>query len=71
MTQRVLDIVAEDPQVEHVASDVKESSVEEHRREHGDHRWRKALGGHTMPGEAAGHQPELEDKVLGGTGPLC
>src|SRR5205085_11012806 len=34
VTEAVLDVVAEDPEVEHVAADVQETAVQEHRREH-------------------------------------
>ena len=33
MAERVLDVVAEDPQVQHVAGDVEQPAVQEHRRE--------------------------------------
>ena len=63
MPQRVLDVIAEDPEVEHVARDMEEAAMEEHRSKNGDH-W----GGEVPRAgarQATGDQPEFEDEGLG------
>jgi len=41
MPHGIFDIVAENPQVEHVAGDMEQTSMEEHAREHGEDRWNR------------------------------
>ena len=54
MAHAVFDVVAEDPEIEHVACDVQEAAVEEHRREHAD------------PREVRGNQAEREHELIDG-----
>src|SRR5215471_11357712 len=70
VTQGVLDVVAEDPQVEHVAADVQEAPVQEHRRENGEDRRKDRCPGLARSGEPAGHEPELQDEIMRGPGPF-
>src|SRR5262245_21333051 len=70
VTQGVLDVVAEYPQVQHVAADVQEAPVQEHRREDGEDRWEDRCPGLAGSGKPAGHEPELQDEIMRGPGPF-
>src|SRR6516165_10327951 len=66
VSQRVLDVVAEDPQVEHVAADVQQPAVQEHRGEDRGDRARKISGHPARAGEPARRRAELEHDRFGG-----
>jgi hypothetical protein len=61
--QRILDVVAEDPQIEHVADDVhRVERVHEHRGEDRHQRAREIVQPGAGAGEPARHRAELEDE---------
>ncbi len=61
VAQPVLDVVTEDPQVEHVAQEMGPSAVEEHRREDGE----PAEGGwHQSPGRHERQQFTVPERLL-------
>src|SRR5436190_1151503 len=62
--QWVLDVVPEDPQVQHVARDVEEAAVQEHRGEDRHDRRRELARHRTVPGDTARDGSELEDERL-------
>ncbi len=66
--ERILDVVPEYPQVEHVAADVKQPAVQEHRREDRRDGTRKLAGDRAGTGEAARRRAELEHDRFRGPG---
>ena len=60
----VLDVVAEDPQVEHVAADVHQAAVQEHR---GEQRDQRELGGHQAVREDERLPARAERELVAGT----
>ena len=60
--ESVFDVVAEDPQVEHVAGDVEQAAVHEHRGEDRRERRRKIPGDRAGAGHPARNRAELEDE---------
>ncbi len=68
MPEGVLDVVAEDPQVEHVAADVEEAAVQEHRREYRQHGRRELHGHAARLDQAARDKTELQDELLAAAG---
>src|SRR5207247_2287161 len=67
---RVLDVVAEDPEVEHVPADVEQAAVEKHRGEDRDEGGWELVGRRAAPAEPARDRPELGDERLDDAGRL-
>ena len=61
----VLDVVAEDPQVEHVAGDVEQPAVHKHGREDRHDRMRELAEYRAGAGDPARYNSKLEDERLG------
>src|SRR6185369_14865463 len=59
-TQPVLDVVSEDPQIEHVRADVEQPAVQEHAREDG----RDGSRDIPAPGQVRGDQPVGEEQAV-------
>ena len=69
MSQRVLDVVPEDPEEEHVSAEVEKAGVEEHRREDRDEaRARRHPPGGGVKETVGNERPALEERFP--TGPL-
>jgi len=61
MTHHVLDVVSEDPEIEHVSDDVPPSSMKEHRREEGEQRRDHASLGKELKGSRRDHGEHIQE----------
>src|SRR5262249_7141754 len=64
-TEGVLDGRSEDPQVQHVAAQMEDTAVKEHRRDDGQGRRWRVRGDPAQAREPARGDPELADEVRG------
>lgn len=65
MAQGIFDVVAEDPEIEHVSEEVQESAMEEHGRKNGEgDRHRRKLMEDLSMDDLIGNRTPFKDKVL-------